>query len=666
MEALAHPRALDMNMVNAQQARRVLDRLVGYELSPFLWKKVMKGLSAGRVQSVAVRLIVTREREITAFKPQEYWGVEVRLSKVKQGLVGISKGEKPTPLNPLQSSSALLNPSKPSLTLLNHFSTLLNPDEFTAKLHSIDNKPLDKFAFVSRAQVDPIVAQLKDAAYQVASVSSKEVNRNPLPPFITSTLQQEANHRLGFSAKQTMMLAQRLYEEGNITYMRTDSVNLADKFLNEAGALIKKNYGAPYLPPAPRKFTTKSKTAQEAHEAIRPTEVSRTPEEMKAVLEEDQHALYTLIWQRAVASQMTGARIRQVAVDILAQNSKSEIRPPKADPPLAENPKQIQNSKSQIPNNNSTFYILHPTSYSFRATGSTLAFDGFLRVYPTDMKETILPPLTEQEPLDLKDLHGEQHFTEPPARYSDATLVEALEKHGIGRPSTYAPTIATVIDRGYVERMDKRRLKPKDIAYLVNDLLVAHFPHIVDLGFTAQMEQSLDDIAEGQKAWVPVLREFYTPFKANLLAKEKEIQKKDVVPEETTTERCELCGAPMKVRLGGFGTFLGCSTFPKCKGIKKLASEQKTIGLPCPKCNQSHAVPLLSKERLGEVISPLPSQGGMIVEKRTRKGRTFWGCDKWPACDYAAWKNPALPVPSAVEKPAQEEKKFYNYNAQKP
>jgi DNA topoisomerase-1 len=639
--ALKNPRDLDMNMVNAQQARRVLDRLVGYKLSPFLWKKVAKGLSAGRVQSVAVRLICEREREITAFKPQEYWSITAEL-------------EKSTSPNPLlgkegtKGGHPLL--TKPALSLVEGERTkgrspLLS---FEAKLHKIGDKTLEKFTLKTKTDVDPLLSSLKSCSYTIAEITSKEVKRNPLPPFTTSTLQQDANRRLYFSAKKTMMLAQDLYEgvelgkEGSvglITYMRTDSVNLAEKFLNEAGNFIKASYGNNYALSCPRRFQTKSKLAQEAHEAIRPTEVSRTPEEVKPYLNEDQLKLYTLIWQRAVASQMPEAKLQQETVDVLAENPKSEAR----------NPKQIQNSKSQT----STFYLLPPTFYSFRATGSTISFDGFLRVYPMEIKETILPPLKKQENVILKELKPEQHFTEPPARYSDASLVQALEEHGIGRPSTYAPTIATIIDRGYVERIEARRLKPKDIAFVVNDLLTAHFPKIVDLQFTAKMENNLDEIAEGKTPWTPVIAEFYQPFHENLEEKYKEVNKKDIMPEEKSNEVCDKCGAPMIIKTGRYGKFLACSAFPKCKNIKSLKKEVISTGLPCPKCGDKESKESSASQPIGsdpvdshgQTLKGGSSQGGMIIEKKTRKGRRFWGCNKWPACDYASWTNPAKPTP---------------------
>jgi DNA topoisomerase-1 len=472
LEAIEHPRALDLSLVDAQQARRVLDRLVGYNLSPFLWRKIAKGLSAGRVQSVAVRLVVEREREITAFKPEEYWSIE--------GL----------------------------------FRPLDAKETFEAKLNLIKGKKVEKLDLKDQATVDAIVNDLKNTTYTITEVEEKQTKRNPLAPYTTSSLQQDANHQLGFSAKQTMRLAQQLYEgvelagEGSvglITYMRTDAVNLSEKFVTDAHELIGKSFGAKYQIKEPRTFKNKSKGAQEAHEAIRPTEASRTPDDMAAHLDKNQLRLYTLIWNRAVATQMAAADINSATIDLESANK-----------------------------------------YSFHATGQTVLFEGFLKLYPDKTKENLLPKLTVGEKVTCDELKPEQHFTEPPARYSDATLVKALEEFGIGRPSTYAPTIATIEDRGYVERDDKKKLAPKEIAYTVNDLLVEHFPHIVDFQFTAEMEEHFDEIARGEREWQPVIKEFYTPFKENLDKKDAELEKK-ALTEEATDEVCAKCGKPMIV-----------------------------------------------------------------------------------------------------------------------
>ncbi|MEK7211740.1 MAG: type I DNA topoisomerase [Patescibacteria group bacterium] len=487
--ALANPRQLDLRLVDAQQARRILDRLVGYELSPFLWHKVAKGLSAGRVQSVAVRLIVERERAIQKFKAEEYWTIEAGFGKRGDGV-------------------------------------------FRAKLNRIDTKNLEKFAVKSEVEARKLYDILKDGAYRVSRLEDKEAVRNPQPPFITSTLQQEANRRLGYSAKQIMMLAQHLYEgvelgdEGSvglITYMRTDSVNLSEKFIAETRDYLKSNFGEQYVASGVRRFKTRAKNAQEAHEAIRPTSVSRTPESVKQYLEPQAWHLYDLIWRKAAATQMPPAVFAAAMIDISTSKDNHE--------------------------------------YVFRANGATMKFEGFLKIYQSDIKETILPKLEKDEEVDLKDIAPVQHFTEPPARFTDASLVKALEENGIGRPSTYAPTISTIIDRHYVERAEGRKLAPTELAFLVNDLLVEHFPNVVDYKFTAKMEGDLDDVAEGVKEWEPVIRDFYGPFKENLLVKEKEISKKDLV-DEATDQICEKCGKPMLKKMGRFGKFLACSGFP--------------------------------------------------------------------------------------------------------
>jgi DNA topoisomerase-1 len=569
-EALRNPRSLDLRLVNAQQARRILDRLVGYELSPFLWRKVARGLSAGRVQSVAVRLIVEREREIQAFKPQEYWTIE-----------------------------ALLKPSN-----------TLNEGSFTAKLSKINNVVLDKFDIPTQAKAERIIKELDGASYFVSEVQKRETRRSPLPPFTTSTLQQEANHRLGFSAKQTMLIAQQLYEgvelgekgsTGLITYMRTDSVNLAEKFLNEARSLISRLYGEKYLPDAPRRFITKSKLAQEAHEAIRPTEVSYTPESIKQYLKEDQWKLYDLIWRRAVACQMKEAILEQTTIEIEAiPSQKTELMT------LSEEKKDEKAKNIQEKNK---------FCYTFRAVGSVIKFDGFLKIYG-EAKEEFLPQLQKGESLTLLKIESKQHFTEPPARYSDASLVKALEEYGIGRPSTYAPTISTIIERKYVERIEGKRLKPTEMGILVNDLLVTHFPEIVDYQFTAKIEADLDDIAQGKKEWIPVIRNFYEPFKANLNQKYQEVKKKDII-ETPSLETCDKCGGPMVLKIGRFGKFLACSAFPKCRNLKPLKEEKILKGVICPKCNQ-----------------------GSIIERKTKKGRLFYSCSRYPDCNFALWNKP--------------------------
>ena len=587
-EALDHPRSLDIKMVNAQQARRILDRLVGYNLSPFLWRKVAKGLSAGRVQSVAVRLVVEREREIKDFKPEEYWSIESIFTNSAQ-------------------------------------------DEMAARLYAIGEKKLDKMGIKNKEQVDGIIADLKNSEYKIANVEKKITKRAPSPPFTTSTLQQDANNHLGFSAKQTMLIAQKLYEglelgsEGSvglITYMRTDSVNLSEKFLNEAKEIIGSEFGSKYQLPKPRFYSNKSRNAQEAHEAIRPTEVSRTPESVKPYLDRNQFRLYELIWRRAVATQMAGAEINSLAIDILGQKN-----------------------------------------YLFRANGQTILFDGFIRLYPDRAKENLLPEVKIGEKVSLKEMKPEQHFTEPPARYSDAALVKDLEHYGIGRPSTYAPTIATIEDRGYVERDEKKRLFPKDIAYLVSDLLVEHFPHIVDYEFTAKMENDLDEIAKGQKEWQPVIEDFYDPFMDNLHLKDKELSKKELT-EEKTDEVCDKCGSPMIIKTGRFGRFLACSNYPECKNTKnigadgKVEKEQPEISNePCDKCGKPMVV---RHGRYGQFLGcsdypnckniknidvklnmkcPKCGQGDLVV-RRSKRGKPFYGCNRYPDCDFALWDKP--------------------------
>ncbi len=586
--ALKNPRMLDLKLVDAQQARRVLDRLVGYELSPFLWHKVAKGLSAGRVQSVAVRLVVEREKEIKNFKIEEYWSVE-----------GVFK------------------PTKETL-------------EFPATLHAIDGKKIDKLEIKNKEQADKILSELQNGQYAVSKVEEKKTRRLPSPAFTTSTLQQEANHRLGFSAKQTMRLAQQLYEgvelgpEGSvglITYMRTDSVNVSEKFLGEAKEIIGRDFGAKYQLEKPRAYHNKSKNAQEAHEAIRPSEPSRIPSEVESFLDKNQFRLYDLIWRRALATQMAAAELNAAVIDIASG------------------------------------------SYEFHATGQTIVFDGFLKLYPEKAKENILPKLTVGEKMDCLKISPEQHFTEPPARYSDATLVKSLEEYGIGRPSTYAPTIATIEDRGYIERDEKKRLAPKEIAWVVNDLLVEHFPHIVDYKFTAEMEEELDEIARGKKKWPPVIANFYGPFKQNLILKEKEINKKDIT-EEATNDICEKCGKPMIIKMGRYGKFLACSGFPECKNVKSLAKDGngvKPVAEPtdevCEKCGAGmvkrvgrygpflscSAYPKCKNIKKIEVKLDLKCpkcKTGQIVERRTKFNKIFYGCSCYPDCDFAIWERP--------------------------
>ncbi|MBU1037190.1 type I DNA topoisomerase [Patescibacteria group bacterium] len=581
-EALTNPRVIDLHLVDAQQARRILDRLVGYELSPFLWKKVARGLSAGRVQSVAVRLVTEREKEIQDFKAREYWTIEAVFNK--------------------------------------------DNEDFTAVLSHTPEKKLGKFDIADQQAAEKISRDLQGKNYEITKITERESIRNPLPPFTTSTLQQQANRQLGFSAKQTMMLAQQLYEgielgakdsKGLITYMRTDSVNLADKFLKEAEETLSKLYGQPYV--HLKKYQTKSKLAQEAHEAIRPTNPAYTPESIKDSLNERQYKLYNLIWKRTMASQMSSAKIKITEVLIKSDNN-----------------------------------------YLFTAKGSVITFDGFLKLIPNGNGEQILPQLQQGEKVKNKEIKPVQHFTQPPARYSEAGLVKALEEYGIGRPSTYAPTIATIQERKYVEKENKR-FKPTDIGITVNDLLVNHFPEIVDYQFTAHLENDLDEIAQGKKQWTPIIKEFYMPFKKNLTKKENEISKKQLT-EETTDQTCEKCNNPMIIKLGRFGKFLACSNYPDCKNTKPLNSngeieKPETTDQTCEKCGK----PMVIKNgRYGKFLgcSGYPDckniknivdttgvkcpecQKGEIVAKRGRSGKNFYACNKYPDCKFILWSKP--------------------------
>ncbi len=618
-EALKNPREIDIKLVDAQQARRILDRLVGYELSPFLWKKVKAGLSAGRVQSVALRLIVEREREIEKFKPREYWTIEARLSPATPS------SSPPSPLRERGGERVGV---------------------FTAKLHSIEGNALKKFDLGDKASSDKIIADLKGASYQVAEIAEKEARRYPAAPFTTSTLQQEAARKLGLSAKQTMMYAQQLYETGYITYMRTDSVNIAEQSLRQAQRVIEEKFGKNYVLSSPRRYKTKTKGAQEAHEAIRPTDLSQDSQILEGTLEKRQAQLYDLIWKRAIASQMPEAVFDQTVVDITTTPSP---RPSTGVP----SPARGEGKKE----------------YSFRATGQVLKFDGFIKVYTEgrdekdeeELAEGELPKLQKSEILNLVSLDGKQHFTEPPPRYTDATLVKTLEEYGIGRPSTYAPTISTILERKYVERRE-RKFHPTEIGVVVNDLLVEHFPKIVDYQFTAHMEKELDDIAEGKLKWQPVIKEFYDPFKKNLEEKKATVEKQ----VQATIVPCPKCGKLMVIKFGRFGQFLACPDFPKCKGTKPLPAEeaaQKKLesevgGKTCPKCGEGTLVVRRGKfgyflgcsrypeckhiekieKKTGVVCEKC--QEGELVEKRTRKGRTFWGCNRYPECEYATWQYP--------------------------
>jgi len=548
-EALKNPRRIDITLVDAQQARRILDRIVGYKLSPFLWKKVARRLSAGRVQSVTVRLVVEREREIQSFVKQEYWTITAQLRKLAEN----------------------------------------GSPQFEAILIKKDGKLLDKLAIKNKKEADKIVKDLKGTEYKVINVEKKEIKRNPLPPFTTSTLQQESWQKFKWPAKFTMRIAQQLYETGRITYHRTDSLNLSDSSLFGAKKFITEKYGKDYWPGFLRRYKTKIKGAQEAHEAIRPTYPDRTPPSLaKTSVEKEksndaQIKLYDLIWRRFIACQMSQSVFDATRVDI-----ETKPRP------------KIGSVESK--------------NYIFRLTGQILKFDGFLKIYPLKFEETELPLLEREEILELIKLIHSQHFTQPPPRYTEATLIKILEENGIGRPSTYAPILSTVQERNYIEKNEQRKFQPTEIGFVVNDLLVAHFPKIVDVKFTSEMEEDLDKIAQGQRKWMPVVKEFYEPFEENLQKKYQEVSKKDIT-EKQTEKTCPKCGAPLLIRLGKYGEFYACSKFPKCKYTESL--EKNTLGIKCPKCEE-----------------------GEIVEKRTKKRKIFYGCNQFPKCDSALWDKP--------------------------
>lgn len=529
-QALQNPRVIDSHLVNAQQARRILDRLVGYKLSPFLWKKIMRGLSAGRVQSVAVRLICDRENEIKNFVPAEYWTIVAMFLTAKD-------------------------------------------IEFQANLATKDGKSLEKLEIKNKAEAERILKDLEKAEYVVTNVERKETKRNPLPPFTTSTLQQTASVKFGFGAQRTMSIAQKLYEKGFITYHRTDSLNLSAQSQSAAKKFIEENLGPKYWPGFVRSFQTKSKSAQEAHEAIRPTYPANAPEQLrnKERLTTEQFKIYDLIWRRFLACQMAQAVFDSCQIDIQAKQ------------------------------------------YTFRANGQTLQFDGFLKIYPIKYEEAELPDLKKNEVLTLEELIPSQHFTQPPARYSEATLIKKLEQEGIGRPSTYAPILDTIQKRNYVQKDENKKLCPTQTGVMVNEMLIQHFPQIVDIQFTAKMEKELDEIADGKDTWQATLKDFYLPFEKNLKTKEKEVAKKDLIEE--TDKICPQCKNPIVIRLGRYGRFYACSKFPNCKYTENLP--KPSLNIKCPKCGQ-----------------------GEIVEKITRSKKIFYGCSKWPKCDFAVWDKP--------------------------
>ncbi|WP_394626765.1 type I DNA topoisomerase [Bacillus cereus] len=537
-ESFKHPRAINMDLVDAQQARRILDRLVGYNISPLLWKKVKKGLSAGRVQSVAVRLIIEREREIQNFEPEEFWTIKTEFVKGK--------------------------------------------DTFEASFYGVDG---EKVQLTNETQVNEIIEQMKDNAFSVENVTRKERKRNPALPFTTSSLQQEAARKLNMRAKKTMMLAQQLYEGidlgkqgtvGLITYMRTDSTRISETAQTEARTYITEAYGTEYIGTEKKKETKKS-NAQDAHEAIRPTSVMRKPEELKSFLGRDQLRLYKLIWERFVASQMAFAIMDTVTARLINNNVQ------------------------------------------FRASGSVVKFPGFMKVYVeskddgAEEKDKMLPPLEVGETVFSKDLEPKQHFTQPPPRYTEARLVRTLEELGIGRPSTYVPTLETIQKRGYVG-LDNKRFVPTELGEIVIELILEFFPEIINIEFTANMEQSLDEVEEGNANWVKIVDDFYVGFEPRLEKAEKEMREVEI-KDEPAGEDCELCNHPMVFKMGKYGKFMACSNFPDCRNTKPIVKE---IGVTCPKCDK-----------------------GQIIERRSnKKKRLFYGCGTYPECDFVSWDKP--------------------------
>lgn len=596
-DAVAHPRELSMDMVNAQQARRALDYLVGFTLSPLLWKKVRRGLSAGRVQSPALRMIVERELEIEAFKPKEYWTIEADAVFEKQA--------------------------------------------FEAKLTHFQGEKLAQFTInneTGSAEAVEILNKAAEGKLLVTNVTKKQRKRNPAAPFTTSTLQQEASRKLGFGAQRTMSVAQQLYEGvdtgegavGLITYMRTDSVTLADEAIEELRGFIADKYGATSVPKSPQTYKTKSKNAQEAHEAVRPTSILRTPDDMKAYLSADQLKLYTLVWQRTVSSQMIHATMNTVAVDLGCGAGNT-----------------------------------------FRANGSTVVNPGFMSVYlegkddsKADKDEKLLPAMEVGDVVELAAIRPEQHFTEPPPRYSEASLVRSLEEYDIGRPSTYASIISTLLQREYVE-LEKKRFRPTDVGRVVGKFLVDHFTQYVDYGFTADLEDDLDAVSRGEKEWIPLLRHFWAPFKDQVETKDKEVQRSDVT-QELLDEDCPKCGSKLSSRLGRSGRFIGCTAYPECDYTRNIDGEETTASEPevvadrkCPKCDSDlwirtgkygkfigcssypkckHIESLEQPTNTG-VTCPQCNKGEILTRK-SRRGKIFYSCSEYPSCDYALWNEP--------------------------
>lgn len=609
IHAVQHPRAIASELVDAQQARSVLDYLVGFNLSPFLWKKIRYGLSAGRVQSVALRLVCEREKEIQAFVEQEYWTIAARL--------GLAPGQ-----------------------------------EFKAGLVEVAGKKLGKFDIPGEEVASGLKAALQSGSYQVAKVTKSEKKRNPSPPFTTSTLQQEASRKLGFSAKKTMSTAQKLYEGidigeggtvGLITYMRTDSVNLSAQALKEAHDVISAAYGQEYALAKPRLFRTKTKNAQEAHEAIRPTYIAKTPAQLKKFLTPDLYKLYELIWKRTVACQMAEALLDQTSVEISADLAGA----------IAAGP------------------FAGAKRCGLRASGTVIRFPGFMKLYieglddQDEEKEGLLPAMNEGAPLKLHELLPEQHFTQPPPRYTEATLVKTLEEFGIGRPSTYASIMNTLVERKYT-RLDKKRFFPEDVGMVVSDLLTAHFSTYVDYNFTAGLEEELDQVSRGEKQWKPLLKEFWEPFIAQLKQKEGEVQKSDLTTE-ATDEKCPDCGQPLVVKLGKRGKFIACSGFKEgCKYTRNVdgdkGAENAEPVISEEKCDKCGAAMLIKDGRYGKYlacsgypacknIQPLikprgtgvvcpECKEGELTEKKSRYGKMFYSCNRYPQCKFALWDLP--------------------------
>ncbi|MEK7534702.1 MAG: type I DNA topoisomerase [Patescibacteria group bacterium] len=602
-EALKNPRSVDVHLVDAQTARRVLDRLVGYKLSPLLWRKVRRGLSAGRVQSVALRLIVEREREIEKFGKEQYYTIHAFLRKNTVNVIaseakqsqneGIASSSRSVDMNVTPRNDKDTESTEFELIEINGQKIEL---QRSFQLYDGEYR-ITKTSIEKEKDAKKIVDDLKTKEYFVSDVIQKEMRRSPAPPYTTSTLQQDAARRLGINGRRTMSLAQKLYEEGYITYHRTDSVVVALSAQNSIRSFVQKEYGNKYLPPKPRFYATKQKLAQEAHEAIRPTAVGQVLSIKYKVLSitgEQGWKLYELIWRRAVASQMNDAVLESTVVYVIASKAKQAHSNGIAASPL---------DKLGDPRNDKT-----KNDYRLKANGSVMIFDGFLKVNPLGLQDNRLPRFSAKQNLDLVNVEKEFHETPPPPRYNDASLIKTLEEKGIGRPSTYATIVSTIEVRSYIDR-EKGKFIPTAVGIAVNDFLVANFSDIDDIPFTASMEDDLDNIAHGKKEWKPMIKEFYVPFEKKLEEVGDAARVKIAVEE--TNEKCPKCGSPLVVRTGRFGKFLACSKFPECKFTKALIEE---TSFTCPK------------------------DGGKIVIKKTRKGRKFYGCSNYPRCDFAAWR----------------------------